>query len=373
MATNKNQHFVPQHYLRLFSVDGGKNIGITRVDPFKCVIGPISGQCQEDWFYRDDGELDDWLKVTEGAYAELLPKIISSRKLSDEDRVSCHLLAVLFHLRTKKAADIHSQFLKRIFFDVVNDGIRRGEVPPPPPNWSMDTVAVSGVSGCLVKQVLFECFLEMSTLQCKLLEPRVGMKFITSDHPAVCMNQLLAKNGEVTGRSYTGFATSGFQLVLPICPDLCLFFYDPGIYKVGSKIGNLVKLCQNDVDLINSLQVQNADKCVYSCDPDNSTAIEALVRKFKPLRKATSEALNVTEQNQKAVLYHLRSPNPQLLKPWSFCKVRRHPRIDDSLRRNAAWTDVVRSFTSHADKVKPSDLMGEFLRFIGNHDVSQPK
>ena len=66
MPTNKNQHFVPHHYLRLFSTDKGKNIAIARIEPFKFAVGSISGQCQEDWFYRDDGELDEWLKVTEG-------------------------------------------------------------------------------------------------------------------------------------------------------------------------------------------------------------------------------------------------------------------------------------------------------------------
>ena len=369
MATNKNQHFVPQHYLKLFSADGGKNIGITRIDPLKCAVGPISGQCQEDWFYREDGELDAWLKVTEGAYGLLLPKIISTKKLSDEDRVSCHLLAVLFHIRTKKAADTHSVFLKRLFYDVVNDGIRRGEVPPAPPDWSTEAVEVSGISGALVKEVLFECFLEMSTLRCKLLEPTGSMKFITSDHPAVCMNQLLGKEAEVTGCSYTGFSMMGFQLVLPISPEICLFFYDPGIYKVGSKSGSLVKVGEKDVELINSLQLQNADKCIYSCEPGNSAAIEAFVQKFKHLRKATSTSLNVTEQDKRPILYHLKSPNPLLLKPWSFCKIRRHPRVDGSMRRNAAWTEIVRAFTSHADKVNPSDLMGEFLRFTESYKV----
>jgi hypothetical protein len=233
----------------------------------------------------------------------------------------------------------------------------------------MDTVGVKGVSGFLVKQVLLECYLEMATLQCKLLEPAAGLKFITSDHPAVCMNQLLSKDAEATGRSYTGFSRSGFQLVLPISPELCLFFYGPGIYKVGSRRGSLVKLCYDDVELINSLQVQNADNCVYSCESNNATAIEGSVRRFKHLRKETLSSLNVTEQDERGTLYHLRSPNPLLLKPWSFCRVRKNLRFDDSRRRNSVWTKLVSAFVAHANKVKPSDIMEEFVRFTENYGV----
>lgn len=366
MPTNKNQHFLPQHYLRLFSVDGGKNIGITRLEPFKFITGPIKGQCQAEWFYRDDGELDEWLKQTESGYGNMLPGLIDARRMSGEQLVACRFLAVLFNIRTKKAAEIHGLFSRRMFFDVVNEGIDRGEVPPPPADWSMDTVEATGVSGFLVKNSLLQCFFEMSTLHCKLLEPTGEARFVTSDHPTVCMNQLFAKEAETTKRSYSGFSRSGFQLILPLCPTLCLFFYDPKVYKVGSKRDNLVGLRDGDVELLNSLQVQNADACLYTGSSDSASEMRALVEQFGKLRTPTNDLLQVTPMSDGNEYYHVRSPNPRLLLPWSFCRLQRNPRIPESGRRNDVWTALVGAFMDHVRETEPHDVMEDFVHFTEN-------
>lgn len=364
MAINKNQHFLPQHYLRLFSTDGGKNIAITILDPFKFVTGSISGQCQEDWFYREDGELDLWLKETEDAYGVLLPEIIEARKLTVEQLSACRFLAVLYCIRTKKAAEIHGLFSRRMFYDVVNDGIRTGAVPPPPPDWSMKTVGVKGVSGFLVKNVMIQCFLEACTLQCKLLEPSGNARFITSDHPSVCMNQLLAAEEKRDNRSYSGFSRSGFQLVLPLSPTRCLFFFDPKIYKVGNKRDCLVRVSDQDVELLNSLQVQNADKCLYSSQPSAGLVMQDAVKKFGVLRKPTDDLLKVTQLSKTADFYHLKSPSPLLAFPWVFCKLQRSPRIDETKRRDPVWTSVIDAFIKHSDHTKSADVFNDFSEFV---------
>lgn len=364
MPANKNQHYLPQHYLRLFSTDGGKNIAITRLDPFKFVTGPISGQCQEDWFYREDGELDDWLRETEVAYGALLPEIVAAKKLTGEQLVACRYLAALFNVRTKRAAEIHGLLSRRMFFDVVNDGIKTGALPPPPSDWSMETVGVKGVSGHLVKNVLLKCFLEMATLQCKLLEPTGTMQFITSDHPVVCMNQLLAQEAVKDNRSYSGFSRSGFQLILPISPTLCLFFYDPKVYKVGNRRDNLIGLMDRDVEVINSLQVQTAGRCLFSSQPDAAQLMRDLVDRFGGLRTSTSDLLQVTQLSDTTDFYHSKLPNPTLLTPWLFCKLQKRPRYDESKRRNSSWTAVVGSFIEHSKHLKPANILKEFMLFV---------
>jgi hypothetical protein len=234
----------------------------------------------------------------------------------------------------------------------------------------MKTVGVTGVSGFLVKNGLLQCFFEMATLQCKLLEPTEKSKFITSDHPVICMNQLFGEEAETSNRSYSGFSRSGFQLILPITPVLCLFFYDPKVYKVGNKRDNLVGLNDKDVELVNSLQVQNAGQCLYSSEQD-SLLMEGLVDRFGRLRKPTSDLLQVKQTSDSADMYHVRSPNPKLQQLWSFCQLQRSPRVPDSRRRNPAWTDVVQAFAQHSDGMKSQDLMGDFARFVENY-VTRP-
>ena len=106
----------------------------------------------------------------------------------------------------------------------------------------------SGVAGSLMKWNAIPCWLEMQTLGCKLLEAAPHTFVVTSDHPVVMMNQLFASSEP--HRSFVGFSRSGFQLLLPISPTLCVFFYDPFVYKVGARRRRLVQLSPSDVELV---------------------------------------------------------------------------------------------------------------------------
>ncbi|XHR31119.1 MAG: DUF4238 domain-containing protein [Chthoniobacteraceae bacterium] len=68
MSKNKHQHFVPQHYLRQFRVEGTKQICVMRLSPLKYIgLGAINRQCQEDYFYEGEGDkgLDQVLSLIE--------------------------------------------------------------------------------------------------------------------------------------------------------------------------------------------------------------------------------------------------------------------------------------------------------------------
>ena len=73
MPENKSQHFVPQHYLRQFRIQGTKQICTARLEPL-AMIGPssIRYQCKEDYFYREDGNLDDLLTQSEQDLAPVI-------------------------------------------------------------------------------------------------------------------------------------------------------------------------------------------------------------------------------------------------------------------------------------------------------------
>src|ERR1035438_10661332 len=91
------------------------------------------------------------------------------------------------------------------------------------------------------------CLMEMQTLGCKLLQSSIGSHFITSDNPAVILNQVCV--GVDPYRSFAGFSNSGFQLLLPISPNLSLLFYDEKIYKVGNRRDRLVEISKQDVEI----------------------------------------------------------------------------------------------------------------------------
>ena len=55
MTENKNQHYLPRFYFRLFS-ENEKTIEIYNLKRKLCVAGPISSVCSEDNFYGVETE-----------------------------------------------------------------------------------------------------------------------------------------------------------------------------------------------------------------------------------------------------------------------------------------------------------------------------
>ena len=80
MPVNKRQHFVPQHYLRQFRIEETKLTSVAKIDPLQFIErAAISGQCKEDYFYRDDGQLDELLQQCEDDLAPVLVQVSRKR------------------------------------------------------------------------------------------------------------------------------------------------------------------------------------------------------------------------------------------------------------------------------------------------------
>ena len=224
---NKRQHYVPQCYLRQFSGDNTDRVLVHLISPNRCVgLGPIKGQCKGDFFYGKSSPTDRMLTEAEQGIAPALYRIDSTRKITEEDLCSLRMLGVQLHLRTQKAAEIAKVFPRFMSDQIIKAAIKKGELPPPPGGeWSPEMMDFGGVPETLLGTNLIAGYFETATLLCKLLVAPVGSFFITSDHPAVLLNQFAADAKSV--RSCVGFAQAGFQLVLPLGPSVCAFFYDP--------------------------------------------------------------------------------------------------------------------------------------------------
>lgn len=94
--------------------------------------------------------------------------------------------------------------------------------------------------------------------------------------------------------------------------------------------------------------------------------MRALVEQFGKLRTPTANLLQVTPMSDGNEYYHVRSPNPRLLLPWSFCRLQRNPRIPESGRRNDVWTALVDAFMDHVRETEPHDVMEDFVHFTEN-------
>jgi hypothetical protein len=365
MPNNKSQHFVPKHYLRQFCIEGTNQISAARIDPYHFVPrSSIDGQCQEDYFYKDDGQLDDLFKLFESDLAPVLIRVSEKRKFDSKELVALRFLAVILNVRTRKSLEFAKVFPRKIGYEVIKSAIERGELPEPKGGWKEEMMDFSGVAGAQFNAAAISCWLETQTLECKVLEAENGSFFVTSDNPVVTMNQLFT--ALEPHRSFVGFSRSGFQLLLPISPRRCLFLYDPKVYKVGSRRKRLVQIDRLDVELVNSLQVQTAEKCIYFHSPELKPVIFQLVTKNASLRIPPSDSFREFEgESDKESIYHMRAPILKLGRPWVFCKYLKNSKIGEDARRDPEWSKFVEDIVNDLDKHPGRNVFESMEKILG--------
>lgn len=349
--SGKSEHFVPRHSLRPFCIDEPKQkqIGIATVEPFRFIgAGPIDGQCQEDYFYGKDKIWDDLLTAYEGVIAPVLKEVCAKKCFDDKELGTLQMMAVILHKRTRKAMEAAKVAMRYMAVKLTQSAIKRGELPPcPDGEVTEEMFDFKNPAGTMIYEACI-CYMHMQTLGCKLLQSSLGSYFITSDNPAVVLNQFCI--GTNSNFSFAGFAKSGFQLLLPISPNLCLFFYDKKIYKVGNRRDLLVEISKQDVEIVNALQVQFAEKCLYFHNLKLEQEIQRLVSCYVGLRVHIQDSLQVTPMKDGKEFLHVRKPSVKLPAIWNFCRCRKHVKFQPGDSSSPAMTELVKEFMQDVEK-----------------------
>lgn len=335
-------HYVPRHYLRRFAINGSTEmVAVVQVRPYRFLGAKgIGGQCQQVDFEEGNKQLGCLLKISENDLAPVLVEVVKKENFTEPELVALRWLAVTLHVRTRKAAEAAKLFPKRIFYEVIKSGIEAGTLPlPPEGTWTEEMVACKGAPGFLMQNVI-PCALEMQTLACKLLKVPGGAFFLTSDNPVVVLNQFCAIAEPL--RNFAGFSKSGFQLLLPISPNLCLMFYDAKIYKVGPPQHRLICISKSDVELVNALQIQSAENSLYFHQPTLERDVQSLVSLYAKLKVPIQDGLRTLPGNKHGdEILHLRQLSAKLPKAWEFCRLRRHIKSRVGDRRDPAWSALI--------------------------------
>ncbi len=277
-AETKNQHYVPQFYLRYFSVDK-KNVGAYILKSGKNIpSAPIKGQASRDYFYSDNMEMEKVLSNLEACAKKVLDKIIAAptEPLSKEDKDTLFDFTVIQLGRTEAQEKVVKAFHeipnllserltntgKPDLGEMIKDKFSGliGKLPPFPAIFSVG--AYAAISD------------DIRDLDVKILINRTDKAFITSDNPVAKYNQFMERMRQET----YGLGTQGLQIFFPLSPQIGLMYYDPKCYKLGCKKKEYVELDQDkDIDELNKLTVCNSDKVLYYCPgPVSSQAINAL-------------------------------------------------------------------------------------------------
>lgn len=275
----KKNHFIPQVYQRFFSCNKDeKTIDCFNLNLNKCIKGvAISSQMQKDYFYGDDGVIEDELdRKYERNYKEIIADLLC-KVMGPSEQVQN--LVMLMHFRTKSQRD-RSIKAREIMIDAHSkafayDFLRYLKNRLPEVNATIEDV-LPMVIDSMKDEYLEEKYVVMQNyetfkthasiindLSYKVLKNDTQVNFFTSDTPVVIYNPFLGS--KVSGLGTNGLGQIGLVLIMPLSPLHLLIFYDKKIYKLGAKKQKVFKLSLlSDVNNLNFFQIVNAQTNIYS-------------------------------------------------------------------------------------------------------------
>ena len=282
MAEKKKQHFVPKLLLRYFSTDTDRNlINIFNADTkFYKSNCPLKFQGQENYFYGEDGIIEDAFGILENATAPIISNIISSKTLpkwGSADSQHLFLFSMLLSFRTKNTEEQMNEIVDKMFQEIKKLDSRFSD-----PQYNDIHIGIENPVAFSLGIVAKEIF-KAYDLGLKLVVNKSSKKFIISDHPAVLYNQFLEIRKHPGG--HLGLLTKGLQLFFPISPECMLVYFDTWAYKVGNKKDIVVYVQNsNDIDQLNYLQIVNCTEMIYTNNEVREFELSQFSDKAKSLR-----------------------------------------------------------------------------------------
>ena len=277
MPKQKNQHYVPEFYLKNFSRDK-KNMNIYVINDRKFTTGSIKHQCSKSYFYSKDTILETLLSQLESREASAINKLIREKSLGklnyEEDYIRILEFISMMHGRTlmkkKKMEKMLDDFTEKIFKpmfradplskELSNDDIKSIKIKNP----SLHLLGLQmGIKGWILLSDLIPVSLINNT----------DAEFLISDHPIVFYNRAFHN---LRGVSMSGYTSYGLQVFCPLSPNLALMLFHLPYYKIKMNKKHKVKLTINDVKEINKLQFFSGYNSIFYHDKEQRKNIEQL-------------------------------------------------------------------------------------------------
>jgi len=276
----RNQHYVPQFYLRRFSKDW-KSVRAWLVERDRLIpCASIKGQCSESYLYGYEQTVERGLAQLEARFAALFDRIgcPSVSHLSDTDVFDLQLFAALQLQRTaarKRSSDAMDAAFRRYI----------GESNPELSHASA-SVEDWGYFGVILPLMSFPLMMD---LHVRLLVNKSPVPFILGDDPVCRQNHFLERLGL---RNQRGTCARGIQFFFPIGPQQAVTVFDAGAYQVGARDATVVPLRnRKDVNRLNELTYFNSATVVYVPSEYSDVAWREFAHKSKSSWRAPDVVL----------------------------------------------------------------------------------
>jgi len=295
----KNQHYVPKFYLKQFSFQNNlKQIGLfnSRNSLF-IEKAPLKTQGSKNFYYGDDGTIENKLSEIEGILAFTIKEICETGLIPTKDTEKYFSLLAFIsitHLRNPISIEGKIQAFEAA----------RNKLIELHPKTDIDKLmpAVTHDQALELSFGMVNHIMQMiRDLEIKILINKTNLSFITSDNPIVKYNQFLESRN--WHGSKTGFGVVGLQIFVPLNQNVMLVLFDNSIYKIGNKKQKTIEISKpSEVYQLNLLQILNCTDTIYFNHSFNEFEARSLFEKSKKFIKANISKASIAtlvEPNEK--------------------------------------------------------------------------
>jgi len=307
MVERKNQHYVPQHYLKAWAIDNVVNVlPLSESETFPNSIRKV---CSRDYFYGNPPKVEAELNQLESHHHKSLKNLRNGSDLTQLSPQKVQLLLSFIttqRSRTKATReDIHSgeEFLR----DAVKDDMESDRYENTI-TWTSDlneeekeetivNASLLGTHHYIIALGIF-AYIGISDLEGVMLYNVTENEFIISDAPVVLDNpRYKPRYGTVPA----GLGNRGLQIYCPIDPNRILLLYDAQVYQFDSNSKKQILIKSSDiVDNINLMQFHNAENIViFSSNTDDY--ILSLYDRIDEVRRREEITVPLEAENMETV------------------------------------------------------------------------
>jgi len=305
MASQANQHYVPQFYFKYFSENKKSICVLNRATGKLIETAPIKGQASKKYFYGDT-EIEQALCELEGIFNQALRDIINSDSFKG---CSFHnFLLFVQNIMLQKSRTMASRKNKKGMHDkllqlymeceVNNDKKLDEDTREAFVEITRSLESDPQQTQAMEMSIAVECAEGLTGLTPIMLYNKTNRPFIFSDAPVVFTNP---QHKNITIRGVLGVTSPGLIVIYPISSTRCIMLLDTSVYKVKNLRDSIVKVRNlNDVISLNKLQIHNASNAIYFSEFQYGRYVEELLRQEKrSLLDFTGKVVEGIEVNEK--------------------------------------------------------------------------
>ena len=260
-----NQHYVSRFYMRNFSTINGTGKKEKVLITFYQFDGgllknkiPTKSICYEEYFYGEDGEIEEDFAKKETKWAEVIQNIIKTDgyNLDEEQEKLIKQFAIFQYCRTLAMYNYSKDTMAEIILEGMHDRIPDGEEE------IVSTLVNKKIEDevCVADIIILcdELVQVIDDLDVSIIKFNTKKKLITSDMPVIIMNPFCPDKA--------GLENIGVVILFPVSPEVMVVIYDRKIYNNC----NPYMIISNEQEVINlnKYQVISAEERILSKDQE---------------------------------------------------------------------------------------------------------